>query len=345
VTQPPESPDPPVPAPAPAPARAPGPLGPIYTPPARTGGLVPPGWLNGAPVTVGLIGLNVCAYLAQVAMSSWSLTPSLETSLLLGASYPLATVHDGRIETLVTACFLHGGIVHLLFNMLALVQAGPIVERAVGSARMAPVYLVAGICGYALSVAYGLFAHTGMPSLGASGAIAGLIGAAGVVFYRVEGWRSPGTQAMVRWLGLIIAFGVSMGLFGGAPVDNAAHVGGALSGAAIAALWKRGVVYSPRATRGIVGVCLGFVGICAALVAVRDHRDPFASMLLHDRIVFTTDALADGHCDDAKAGLAAIERLQVRIAGMSKLEDQIEAQCGAIPGAGSSAAPDSPIHP
>ena len=55
----------------------------------------------------------------------------------------------------VTACFLHAGLVHLAFNMIALWQAGPLVERAVGSARMAPMYLVAGVFGNLLSVLYG----------------------------------------------------------------------------------------------------------------------------------------------------------------------------------------------
>jgi rhomboid protease GluP len=324
-------------------ARGPGQLRPVYTPPAHR--FLPPGWLKGAPVTVGLIGLNVCAYLVEIALSSWSLTPSLEASLLLGASYPLATAHDGRVETLVTACFLHGSLVHLLFNMIALIQAGPIVERTVGSARTAPMYIVAGICGYALSVAYGLALHTQMPSLGASGAIAGLVGAAGVVFWRIQGWKAQGTQAMVRWLGLIIGFGVAMDIVGGVAVDNAAHVGGALSGAAIAMLWKRGAVYSKATTRGIVASCAGVVVLCFVLVGVRDRRDPFAAMLLPDRILFTKDALDEARCDEAKAGLAAIERLKQPVAGYSRLEDQIEARCGAGPGPEGTPARGAPIEP
>ena len=85
--------------------------------------------------------------------------PTRQT-LALGASYSLATVGEGRWETLVTACFLHAASLHLGFNMLALWQAGPLVERAVGSARMAPMYLVAGAFGNLLSVAYGWFGGT-----------------------------------------------------------------------------------------------------------------------------------------------------------------------------------------
>jgi rhomboid protease GluP len=327
-TSPPTPPTPPSPSPRlPAGTRP----SPIYTPPVDEGRLVPSGWLQNAPVTIGLIGLNVCAYLVEVVTSQGSFQPSMRAVMLLGASYPLATLHEGRVETLVTACFLHGGLVHLLFNMLALWQAGPLVERAVGSARMAPMYLVAGVFGYALSVAYGILGHALLPSLGASGAIAGLIGAAGVVFWRVDGWRARTTQAMARWLGLVVAFGVFVNSMGG-QIDNAAHIGGALSGAAIAALWKRDAVYSPAATRITIVGCLAIVAISAGLVAVRDRQDPFAAMLLPDRNAAAVQALLEGRCDDAKAALEAVERLKTKVVGVSRLREQIEAQCGPSPG-------------
>jgi len=302
----------------------------VYTAPVDDGRLVPPGWLHEAPVTVGLIGLNVCAFLVEAASAGSVTDISVKVGLAFGASYPLATLHEQRVETLVTACFLHAGIVHLLFNMLALYQAGPLVERAVGSARMAPMYLVAGVIGYALSVAYDGFMHTGGMSVGASGAISGVIGAALVVNWRLSGWRSPLTQAMVRWLGLVIGFGLVMNATGGR-IDNAAHVGGALSGALIATIWRRGARYSPAATRAILGACAAVVAACFAVVAARDRRDPFATMLLHDRVAFTANALLDGDCAGAQSGLLAIERLETRVAGGNKIRSQIEAQCGPTP--------------
>ena len=315
-------------SPSPSPPRLPP--SPIYTPPADDGRLVPPGWLDQAPVTVGLIGLNVCAFLVEVAVSRGLSDISMNDSLALGASYWLATLHEGRVETLVTACFLHAGIVHLLFNMLALWQAGPLVERAVGSARMAPMYLVAGVFGNVLSVAYGWVTHAEGMTVGASGAISGVIGAALVVYWRIGGWRNPLTQAMARWLGFVIAFGVFMNVSGGR-IDNAAHIGGALSGAAIAALWRRGARYSPAATRGILAGCVAIIAACAAVVATHDRRDPFAAMLLHDRVAFTIDSLVANKCDDARAGLRAIERLQTKVAGDTSLRSQVEAQCGSTP--------------
>jgi rhomboid protease GluP len=279
---------------------------------------------------VGLVGLNVCAFLVEILVTHSAGDLPTSDGLALGASYSLATLHEGRVETLVTACFLHAGLVHLIFNMVALWQAGPLVERAVGSARMAPMYLVAGILGNALSVAYGAVTHQGGMTVGASGAISGVIGAALVVYWRIGGWRNPLTQAMARWLGLVIAFGVFMN-FSGGRIDNAAHLGGALSGAAIAALWKRGVVYSPAATRGILGACVAVIAGCAALVAVRDSRDPFASMQLHDRIEYTSDALSADRCVDAQSGLLAVERLGAKLASGNALRREVEAECGPTP--------------
>jgi rhomboid protease GluP len=313
-------------SPSPSPPKRPP--NPIYTPPVDDGRIVPPGWLEQAPVTVGLIGLNVCAFLLEVAMSHSVAEISIGASLALGASYWPATLHEGRFETLVTACFLHGGIVHLLFNMLALWQGGPLVERLVGSARMAPMYLVSGVSGYVLSVGYGAFAQAPeRTSLGASGAIVGLFGAALVVCWRLGGWRDPMTQAIARWLLFVIGFGVVMNTMGG-NIDNAAHVGGALSGAAIATLWKRGAHRSPATTRAVVAAC-GFVfATCAAVVAVRDHQDRFATMRLRERYEFTVSALSDDRCEDARSGLLAMERFHTKVVRDDVLRSQVEAQCG-----------------
>ena len=230
-----------------SPTRTSSPPRPVYTGSGDEGRLVPARWLEHAPVTRTLLALNVCVFIVEVAVTHVATDPPTRQLLALGASYSLAILGEGRYETLVTACFLHAGLVHLVFNMLALWQAGPLVERAVGSARMAPMYLLAGAFGNALSVGYGWITHSVEMTVGASGAISGVIAAALVVGWRVRGWRDPLTQAMARWLGFVVLFGVLSNVSGGR-IDNAAHVGGGLAGGAIALLWKRGVVYTERAT-------------------------------------------------------------------------------------------------
>jgi rhomboid protease GluP len=318
-----------------APPSPPSPSGsprPIFAPAQDDGRIVPPNWLDEAPVTRTLLALNVCVFVVQVVVSRSAF--NFPQILALGASYPLATVGEGRYETLVTACFLHGNPLHLAFNMLALWQAGPLVERAVGSARMAPMYLVAGACGNLLSVLHGWFAGPVGPTVGASGAISGVIAAALVIGLRTVGWRHPLTQAMAKWLGLVILFGLFAKNLTGENVDNAAHIGGALAGAAIAALWRRGYRYSARATAAILAACVAVLVACIAIVAVRDKTDRFASSDLHGRWEYTSNALIEGRCGDAQDGLAAVERIASRVEGgqvVKQVRDDVEATCGHQP--------------
>jgi membrane associated rhomboid family serine protease len=312
------------------PAVPPGRPRPIETGSAGVvGRLVPPRWLDQAPVTRALIGLNVAVFVVQLIITggqSLMHLPMRET-LAFGASYPLATIGENRWETLVTACFLHDGLLHIGFNMLALWQAGPLVERAVGSARMAPMYLVAGASGNALSVAHAWIVHPVYPTVGASGAICGVLVAALVVGWRVQGWRGPLTQAMVRWLGMIVVFGLFANRSGG-NIDNSAHLGGAIAGGAIALTWRRGVRYSDRATAAILAACIGVVVVCIAAVAVHDRTDRFAAMDLQERSAFTQDALSDGLCHEARDGLLAVERLRAKMAPVTSLRNSVQAACG-----------------
>src|SRR5579883_1838878 len=251
------------------------------------GGLVPRGWLERAPVTAAVIWLNVTVFVVQLVVTgghSLMHLPERE-ALIFGANDSLATVGEGRWETLITACFLHDGIMHLGFNMLALWQAGPLVEREVGSARMAPMYLASGAAGNALSVALAWLTRTARLTVGASGAISGVLAAALVVGWRVQGWRGPFTQAMLRWLGFIVVFGI-VSRASGANIDNAAHAGGAAAGAIIALGWRRGRRYSRAATAAIVGACVAVVAACIVAVGVHDHHDPFAGSGLQERFDF-----------------------------------------------------------
>jgi rhomboid protease GluP len=312
------------------PSTAPAPPRPVFTPTDDDGRLVPPGWLEDAPVTRALLALNVCVFLVE-SVASHSLTGlPTHAALALGASSPLATLGEHRFETLVTACFLHAGLVHLAFNMLALWQAGPLVERSVGSARMAPMYLVAGAFGNLLSVLYGWYSGSLGWTVGASGAILGVIAAALVTGWRVQGWRSPLTQAMARWLGLVILFGV-LANQGGGRIDNAAHIGGAVAGAAFAALWKPGRAYSARATAVVLGGCACLLLACIAVVAIRDRTDAFAPMDLSERLEFTDDALREGRCRDALDGVRSVERLGAQAAGLPPIRPSVEEVCGRIP--------------
>jgi rhomboid protease GluP len=148
-----------------------------------------------------------------------------QVSYRLGASLPLSGFLGGPGDLtqpwrFVTAIFLHGGLLHIGFNMWVLMDIGPMVEELYGSARYLFLYVATGVCGYLLSSSVGHF------SVGASGSLLGLIG---VLLAATTGRKSMGAQALrsalIRWL---IYIGVMGFLFAG--TDNYAHLGGVASG-------------------------------------------------------------------------------------------------------------------
>jgi membrane associated rhomboid family serine protease len=130
----------------------------------------------------------------------------------LGASLPLA--YDiTQPWRFVTAIFLHGGLLHIGFNMWVLMDIGPMVEELYGSARYLFLYVATGVAGYILS------SSVGHLSVGASGSLLGLIG---VLLAATTGRKSMAAQALrsalIRWL---IYIGVLGFIFSG--TDNYAH--------------------------------------------------------------------------------------------------------------------------
>jgi Rhomboid family len=120
-------------------------------------------------VTVALLAINAGVFGLQ-----W-LYPSLT---FRGAKLTQRIVNHGEWYRLVTPIFLHGGLAHLLINSMSLYNLGPFVESKFGGKRMLSYYLLSGVAGNALSAVV----NPRTPAVGASGAIAGLIGAAGCYF-------------------------------------------------------------------------------------------------------------------------------------------------------------------
>jgi rhomboid protease GluP len=144
---------------------------------------------------------------------------SSQVNYRLGASLPLG--YDiSQPWRFITAIFLHGGLLHIGFNMWVLLDIGPMVEEMYGSARYLFLYVVTGAAGYVLS------SFAGHLSVGASGSLLGLIG---VLLAGTTGRKSMQAQALrsalIRWL---IYIGVLGFLFSG--TDNYAHLGGVATG-------------------------------------------------------------------------------------------------------------------
>lgn len=139
-----------------------------------------------------------------------------------GALYGPAFL-DGQWWRIITPNFLHFGVVHLLFNSLALYQIGPMVEDTYGAQKFILVYLATGVASMAASVSFGMY------TVGASGSIYGLLG-----FLTVYGYRLGGTfgRAFMRQMLIWASVGIVIGFV--MKFNNVAHIAGFLAGAALA---------------------------------------------------------------------------------------------------------------
>jgi len=167
----------------------------------------------------------------------------------LGASLPLAGYPTDLAQPwrLVTAIFLHGSILHILFNMWVLMDIGPQIEELYGSARYLFIYVATGIGGYILSSAMLHF------SVGGSGALLGLIG---LLFAMTTGRRAAGMQMLrqqlIRWLIYIAILGIMM-----PGIDNWAHAGGFVTGFLLGKIMTDRPPATPQETR--LAYALGWI--------------------------------------------------------------------------------------
>ncbi len=155
----------------------------------------------------------------------------------------------------ITAVFLHGSILHILFNMWVLMDIGPLVEELYGSARYLFMYVVAGIGGYVVS------SFVGNRSVGGSGALLGLIG---VLLAMTMGRRTAGMQMLrsnlIRWLIYIAVWGL---LFPG--IDNWAHGGGLVTGFILGKIMADRPPSTPQEVR--LAYALGWIAALAVVAS------------------------------------------------------------------------------
>jgi rhomboid protease GluP len=195
------------------------------------------------------------------------LSPSLRSLFLFGASGATPVFRYGRWWTVLTAGWLHAGLLHIVFNMMWIRQLAPATSEMYGASRMVVIYTIAGIVGFTAST----FAAAFVPILGgagftvgASAPIFGLLAA--LIYYgRRTGSRVVGEQAKA-WAVMLFIFGFIM-----PGVDNWAHLGGFAGGYAAAKLLDP--LHPERLDHLIAAlVCLGATGIAIAFSVVDGWR-------------------------------------------------------------------------
>ena len=209
---------------------------------------------SGAPATVALIAINVLVYVVTMAQGAGINNPGgslFENMWLTGIQ-----VHEGDWYRLATVMFLHGSILHLAFNMFALYWLGTAVEQALGTVRFLLVYFAAGLAGSAGAL---LLTNPLQVTVGASGAIFGIMGALLVLEYLATGSFAGQAMSMIV-LNLVLTFAIPNISVGG-------HLGGLVGGVAATA----GVAYGRRTRNRYLGHAI-VVGVGLAAVAVAALR-------------------------------------------------------------------------
>ncbi|BEH10823.1 MULTISPECIES: rhomboid family intramembrane serine protease [Geobacter] len=232
----------------------------------------PGSWLKNNPFTRSggdadrvitiILTVNVIMYVASLLVDNRppgqgglfsALSPGRNSLLLLGATGVVPIDRFGRFWTLLSANYLHGGLLHIFFNMMALRQIAPLVAREYGTWRMFSIYTLGGVAGYVASY----LAGTGY-TIGASCAICALIGS--LLYYGKSRGGLYG-QAVFKevwgWVVGLFLFGLIV-----PGIDNWGHGGGILGGIIMAFI----LGYRERRSDNLFHTFLA--GACALATAV-----------------------------------------------------------------------------
>jgi membrane associated rhomboid family serine protease len=177
------------------------------------------------PAVLGLILVNILAFLFEMSAGGWN---DFNVLHRIGALEPYAVARQGQYWRLFTALFLHGGFLHLGFNLFALYILGPPLERTLGTMRFATCYLISGLASSAGVVALTLIGLVQVTQvIGASGCIMGIVGAWAGFLLRHR--HAPLAKQRLANIGLIVAIQIAFDL-STPQISMAAHMCGLVAG-------------------------------------------------------------------------------------------------------------------
>jgi rhomboid protease GluP len=193
-----------------------------------------------APATYILVGINCLVYLGMVLSHVSFMKPTSQQLFAWGATDPAAVLIGGQWLRIITAMFVHVGLIHLATNMWCLWNLGLLGEPLIGPLGMFAAYVLSGAAGNLLSIGMMAFYGESIVGAGASGAVFGI---AGVLIVLLKSPRLPippkelsGLRKYVIYfaaINLVIGFGGNMlseQFTLGVSIDNMAHLGGFLGG-------------------------------------------------------------------------------------------------------------------
>jgi membrane associated rhomboid family serine protease len=209
--------------------------------------------------TYALSGLLIVLFVLQFAAGI--------PNSIVGAGLVKPLVADGEWWRLFTACFLHGNIVHLMANLGGLKVFGGIVEMRTSWRHLMVVYLIAGVAGSLMSQVF-----LDAPSIGASGAVLGLVAFSFVIGYRD---KADYQRDLVQDAGRALVLTGLLGLAMYRNIDNAAHAGGVVAGIGLALLLVResAIKAVPQLAGWTSALVLLATAAGAGTLVVRSHVD------------------------------------------------------------------------
>lgn len=211
-------------------------------------------------VTPVIVYANTLVFILMVFAGISPITPSVQSLFEWGGNFRQAVEH-GQWWRLITYIFLHAGFMHLFMNTFALLYIGMHLEPLLGKFRFAAAYLLTGVCAGLLSITI----HTASVGVGASGAIFGMFGVF-LSMLTTSHITKTLRKTMLRSLLFFIMLNLLYGLQGN--TDNAAHIGGLLSGIVMGYLYFPGIAAKASIRRQVITTAIIAVGVMVLAVAV-----------------------------------------------------------------------------
>ncbi|MBI5532029.1 MAG: rhomboid family intramembrane serine protease [Deltaproteobacteria bacterium] len=222
--------------------------------------------------TIAIGAVLTLLFAAEIAfgVGGRALTPNIRTLVALGGLSRALAVDDGEYYRVFTAPLLHGSGIHLVLNLVALVMGGLVLETLLGRAWLCALFAIGALGGAAGSL---LANAPSVVSVGASGAIMGLLGAALVVSFRIpEGGERTSVQMGV--LRMLVPSLIPLATHRtGSAIDYGAHIGGAIAGAlsayALFRSWKPGQAAPPGRKLALTLAIGGAVAAVASFALIK----------------------------------------------------------------------------
>ncbi len=219
--------------------------------------------VKGYTITPILMNINILVFILMAITGADIFSPSPEILLQWGANFRPATLM-GEWWRLITCCFLHIGIIHLALNMFALLQIGILLEPLLGKTRFFTAYLLTGLSASVLS----LWWHSNTVSAGASGAIFGMYGVF-LALLTTNLIEKKERNQLLQSIGIFVCFNLIYGISG--DIDNAAHLGGLLSGILIGyALFPSIIKHSNQKLKYLTIACMCIVTILGSYLVYKN---------------------------------------------------------------------------